>query len=109
MRHERTGRLSPCLSAFLAERDLPPVVFGPVLERAFGLFDFILHTLLTALSPPSLTYSRSVEADHPRRAAQPDADSDSAFPDARRFRAKWRCGAPRPARSSDQCARCPRA
>jgi hypothetical protein len=45
--YDRIGILSPCRRAFLAERALPPAVFGPV-QRAFGEFDFILRALLTA-------------------------------------------------------------
>ena len=44
------GTLRPWRNAFFAERARPLAVLGPVLERAFARFDFVLMTLVTAAS-----------------------------------------------------------
>ena len=44
------GTLRPWRNAFLAERARPLDVLGPVLERAFARFDFILVPLVTMVS-----------------------------------------------------------
>ncbi len=79
------GRLSPYRSAFLADRALSPIVFGPVLECAFEVSDFILRALLIQLSPHA--YALSLATDRFQLAEQPDPASGLGCPDGRRFRA----------------------
>jgi hypothetical protein len=91
---ERTDRLSPWRSGFLADRVLPLAVFGPVLNRALARFDQIWRVLV--IRPRlELTCFLSREAD--RHSPVPERSGVifcPAFRDGARSPGAPRSGAP---------------
>src|SRR5262249_54957646 len=91
---ERTGRLSPWRSRFLADRALPLAVFGPVLNRALARFDQNWRVLVIR---PGLELACFLSREADRHSPVPERPGVIFFPafrDGARSPAAPRSGAP---------------